>query len=169
LEYPTSFRLFFGRTFNLIDREKMMSKITSLAAICLALSVASCCHQKTVVPAGTSLKVEIEVIAKDPAKFSDRLLETEGVLKNAGGNYFTDLRLVLTGNKGGEIEVTAWAPLEVPPPRPGPNRPRRPKVMSDFLDRRMRLTGRLEDQSGKLILRVEKAEEIIDREGKDEN
>jgi len=147
----------------------MMSKITGLVAILFVLSAASCCHQKTVVPAGTSLKIEIEVIAKDPVKFSDRLLETEGVLKNAGGNYFTDLRLVLTGNKGGEIEVTAWAPLEVPPPRPGPNRPRRPKVMSDFLGKKMNLTGRLEVQSGKIILRVEKAEEVIDREGKDEN
>lgn len=146
-----------------------MNKITGLAIILFALSVASCCHQKTVLPTGTSLKVEIEAIAKDPAKFSDRLLETEGVLKNAGVNYFTDLRLVLTGNKGGEIEVTAWAPLEVPPPRPGPNRPRRPKVMSDFLGKKMNLIGRLEDQSGKFILRVEKAEEIIDREGKDEN
>ncbi len=146
-----------------------MSKITGLAAILFVLSAASCCHQKTVAPVGTTLKVEIEVIAKDPVKFSDRLLETEGVLKNAGGNYFTDLRLILTGNKGGEIEVTAWAPLEVPPPRPGPNRPRRPKVMSDFLGKKMNLTGRLEVQSEKVILRVDKAEEIVTQEQKDEN
>jgi len=146
-----------------------MSKITGLAAILFALSAISCCHQKTVVPAGTTLKVEIEVIAKDPAKFSDRLLETEGVLKNAGGNYFTDLRLVLTGKNGGEIEVTAWAPLEVPPPRPGPSRPRRPKVMSDFLGKKIKLTGRLEVQPEKIILRVEKAEEIIAQELKDAN
>lgn len=141
-----------------------MRKTIHMGLIIFALATASCCHRGAV-PEGSPAVLTVEQIAQQPKKYSGRAVQTEGVLKNAGGNYFTDLRLILTGNKGGEIEVTAWAPLEVPPPRPGPNRPRRPKVMSDFLGKKMNLTGRLEDHSGKIILRVEKAEEINGREG----
>ncbi len=145
-----------------------MHKTIKLGLILCTLTMASCCHRGAA-PSGAPVVLTVEQIAKQPKKYSGRTVQTAGILKNAGGNYFTDLRLVLAGYDGGEIAVAAWAPLEVPPPRPGPNRPQRPRVMSDFLGRRMLLTGRMEDQDGKTILRVEKAEEIFDREGKDAN
>lgn len=145
-----------------------MPKIISFIAVLFVLSAASCCKRSTIQD-GSVVIVQVEQVLKNPKKYSSKIILLSGLLKNTGNNYFTDLKLALEGEKGGQIEVTPWAPLGVPPPRPGPNQPRRPKVMSDFLGKKMNLTGRLEDQSGKIILRVEKAEVIFDREEKDAN
>lgn len=88
------------------------------------------------------LKVSLEKLVRSPEEFvSIPLVEVEGVLKNAGQSYFKGARFEIRDG-GSALEVAPWLPLEVAPPRPGSDTPRR-TVMSDFLSKRVRLQGRI--------------------------
>jgi hypothetical protein len=89
-----------------------------------------------------------------------RRIAVEGILENAGANYFTDLRPVLRDGRGGEIPVNAWLPLSVPPPRTGDSGRNRPRLMSDLLGRRVRLSGVWQKAGSGYALSVEKDETI---------
>lgn len=65
-----------------------------------------------------------------------------GRLQNAGTNYFTDQRLVLTAQGQEPILVQAWLPSEAARPQTPTDATR--KVMSDFLDKDVILTGHVE-------------------------
>jgi len=104
----------------------------------------------------------IELSAGPAAKAGERLSLT-GVLENAGANYFTDLRPVLRDGRGNEVAVAAWLPISVPPPRPGGPAAARPRLMSDLLGKRVRLSGVWERSDAGYALRVEK-DEIIKEE-----
>lgn len=71
----------------------------------------------------------------------------EGVLSNQGSNYFTDRKLVVTGeggaNVGGEVIVTVPAPLEMPGAE---STPPSADTLSDLLDKKVILRGKLQKQ-----------------------
>ena len=82
----------------------------------------------------------------------------EGVLTNQGSNYFTDRKLVVTGQggaaSGGEVVVTLPAPLEVEEPLgaspadgTGDSRSLEdPDTLADLLNKKVILRGKLEKQ-----------------------
>lgn len=129
--------------------------------LALAVAMAGCCHGG----AGPQSykKIDISALAAEPSKMEGRRVSVEGTMENAGGNYFTDLRPVLRDGRGGEVPVNAWLPLSVPPPRPVGNDRNRPRLMSDLLGKRVRLSGIWEKAETGHALRVEK-DEIIKEE-----
>jgi len=134
-----------------------MKQKKSIAFVLLASCVlGACCHgpQKN----GTDYKsVTVSQLIENPARYSNRNIAITGYLKNAGDNYFTGLRLILEDGKGGSITVRPWAPLEVPPSRPGPVKRERPRVMSDFLNRQLKLKGSWQEENGAYHLVVSEA------------
>lgn len=98
--------------------------------------------------------VTVTQLLQNPAEYIGNKVAVTGFLKNAGENYFGDLRPVLDDGKGRFIAVSSWAPLEVPPPRPGPAGRERPKVMSDYLNRNIVLKGTWQQVDDKYILNV---------------
>ena len=66
----------------------------------------------------------------------------KGRLQNVGTNYFTDQRLVLAADGQEPIIVQAWLPSEARSPRN--SSADAPKVLSDFLDKDVVLTGHVE-------------------------
>lgn len=128
-------------------------------AIFLLLGVAAlngCCHgpkngEKVFI------KAAIKQLAEKPNKFENKSMEITGYLRNAGVNYFTDIRLVLEDGLGNSISVRPWLPLEVPPPRPGMEKRPRPKMMSDYLGKRVTIKGLWQSEEEKHILMVDEA------------
>lgn len=123
-------------------------------ALLAAAALAGCCHGRE--GSKSYKKVELSALAAEPAKMEGRRVEAEGTLENAGGNYFNDLRPVLRDGRGGEIAVGAWLPLGVPPPRSGGQAAKRPRLMSDLLGKKVRLSGVWEKTEGGYLLRVER-------------
>lgn len=133
-------------------------RLLEITAICLSSVLTGCCHGGTGTEGYNGM--EISKLAGSPAGMEGRRVEMTGTLDNAGANYFTDLRPVLRDGRGNEIPVAAWLPLSVPPPRPGANAVSRPRLMSDLLGKRVRLSGVWEKTDSGHMLRVEKDELI---------
>ena len=76
----------------------------------------------------------------------DLTVSVRGVLRNAGKNYFTDRRLILQSPNGVEAKVElyvkGWLPFKATQSSTGEEQP--PLVQSDFLDKEVILTGRVE-------------------------
>ncbi|HBE73806.1 MAG TPA: hypothetical protein DDW31_06965 [candidate division Zixibacteria bacterium] len=130
-------------------------------AVSAACALGGCCHGDK--KEEGYKKIEISKLAAAPQKMEGRRLSVSGRLENAGGNYFTDLRPALRDGKGGEIAVNAWLPLGVPPPRPGDTGRDRPRLMSDLLGKKVRLSGVWEKTESGHALRVE-SDIIIEEE-----
>jgi hypothetical protein len=84
---------------------------------------------------------------------SHKLIQLEGVLTNAGTNFFTDQRIVLVGKGNQQIMVQPWVPSELGTSPPGSplSAPYRLSALSGYLDKRVVLTGRVENRSVKGI------------------
>lgn len=147
-----------GRPLSLYGDGGMGKKIAILCLLAAAAAMAGCCHGGA--GSKTYKKIDVSKLAAGPAEMEGRRVSVDGVLENAGANYFTDLRPVLRDGRGGEIPVNAWLPLSVPPPRPGGNDRNRPRLMSDLLGKRLRLSGVWKKADSGYALRVEKDETI---------
>ncbi len=84
--------------------------------------------------------VAVKELATNPGAFVDRPLKVSGTLENAGRNYFTDLKVVLTDEEDNFVYVKPWLPIETPPAPPGG---RERETLSEYLDQRVELTGNL--------------------------
>jgi len=129
--------------------------------VCIVLSTAGCCKRQVCdskVPMAT-----VSRLAAQPASFLDRTVTVNGLLRNAGGNYFTDLRLELSDGAAAVV-VQSWLPLEVPPMRTGAGG-NRPAVLSDYLGKKVKITGCLRKDGEIFLLEVQQAE-IIAEENK---
>lgn len=110
----------------------------STAAMSLRIFVSrnSCPTSSTLGPT----KVRIRDLTANPSHFVDVLIRVEGMLRNDAPNYFVgQLKLTLSENDNNTLPVAPWLPREIPPGPHGQG----PPVQSDFLDRRVELTGRL--------------------------
>ena len=130
-----------------------------LVYACIALALAGC-HQRQTAGGGAARDVTLAQLANDPAALQDRPVAVSGLLRNAGGNYFTDLRLELADGAGAAVAVKPWLPQEVPPPRPGATGQPRPAVLSDYLEKNVRLTGCLRKEGSGYQLEVQQADVI---------
>jgi hypothetical protein len=104
---------------------------------------------------GPEALVSLEQIMQEPQPYLGRVLVVEGVLEAQGRGFRPPFRL--RSESGAAVEVSPWAPLEVYRPREGAAKV---KSMAYFVGRRLRLTGRLAPEGGKLILKVTSAEEL---------
>src|SRR5262245_17993985 len=67
-------------------------------------------------PAAELPRLTPSQVLANPEAFAGKRIVVEGLLDNAGTNFFTDLRLVLKDIEGsGALFVQPWLPLEVPP------------------------------------------------------
>ncbi len=136
----------------------MKNNIAICCLLAAAAALAGCGHGRA---GSKSYKlIDISALAAEPAGMAGRRVSVEGTLENTGANYFTDLRPVLRDGRGGEIPVSPWLPLSVPPPRAGAAAGNRPRLMSDQLGKRLRLWGVWEKTDSGYALRVEKDETI---------
>ena len=101
-------------------------------------------------------KLSLSELAGNQEKYADKLVQVKGDLGNAGDNYFTDLKVTLSDGQGNSIRVQPWLPISVPPPRPGGPRSR-PALLSDYLGKALKLTGKWVKQEGGYILQVDQA------------
>jgi hypothetical protein len=126
-----------------------------------ALAAGACCKRQACnssVPA-----VSVTKLTERPAGYLGRTVTVNGLLRNAGGNYFTDLRLELSDGRAAVV-VQPWLPLEVPPMRTGAGG-NRPPVLSDYLGKKVKITGCLRKDGEIFLLEVQQAE-IIAEENK---
>jgi len=104
-----------------------------------------CCCRKGVKETQTTQLISktpsIENVTKNPVLYFDSLVTISGTLINAGKDYFKDLRLVLKDSAGSTLKVLPWLPVEVPPVQ-NPSIPR-PKILSDYLNKKVTLKGYL--------------------------
>ncbi len=73
----------------------------------------------------------------------------EGVLTNEGTNYFTDRKLVVKGQEGGEIIVTTPVPLESMAAGARSAGATRPRDLSDILGKKVVVRGRVQKEMQK--------------------
>jgi hypothetical protein len=86
------------------------------------------------------VKVSVEALASGAGKYLGKTVTVSGSIENEGRNYFTDLRVVLKDEKGYKIYVRPWLPVSLPPGPPGVKE-KRPGVLSDFLGKKVELSG----------------------------
>lgn len=134
----------------------------SIAIACAMLAAAGCCKRQS--SGGAAPTATVAALAGRPADYVDRTVTVTGVLNNAGSNYFTDLRVVLTDSTGAALAVRPWLPASVPPPRPGGPRPQ-PAVLSNYLGRTVRLTGCLRKDGDATAFEVQQADVIQEEKG----
>ena len=91
-------------------------------------------------------EVPLGEFAKKPDRFVDQTITMQGTLKFVGKNYFSDpvAQFVIEDSDGNQVPVTPWLPLEVAPLAPGELGPsERPQIMSDYLDKKVRVRGKV--------------------------
>jgi hypothetical protein len=140
----------------IIQKEEMQKFLIITMTVAFLLS-AGCCRQGlgTVKP----IKLSLSQLTGNQEKYADKLIAVKGELINSGTNYFTDLNITLGDGKGNSIRVQPWLPLEVPPARPGGYK-NRPALLSDYLGKKVRLSGRWVKQEERFILQVDRADQI---------
>ena len=85
---------------------------------------------------------------------------------NKGKDYSRDLQIVLEDSLGNTIPVTVWVPIEIPPML-DPSKPR-PKVLHDYLNKKIQLKGFLrkgstvQSSGSEYYLEVEEAEVVYE-------
>ncbi len=104
---------------------------------------------------GPETLLSLEKLMQEPQQYLGQTLVVEGVLEALG--KWSRPPFGLRSESGAVLEVSPWAPLEVLHPREGAPKL---KSMAYYVGRRLRLTGRLVSEGGRLILRVTAAEEL---------
>jgi hypothetical protein len=91
--------------------------------------------------ANQGTQVDIADLNRDFTKYVNQRTVVKGTLRLLGTNYFKDPRFVLSDDTGNQVAVTAWAPLEIPPPFPGALNTERPLTMRDYMNKQLIVTG----------------------------
>ncbi len=87
--------------------------------------------------------MSLKSLASSPQDYSTESVRIVGTLDNEGTNFFTDLRVVLKNDEGDTIYVRPWLPMSTPPsPRGGGEEG--PKVLSQYLGKKVELTAVVE-------------------------
>lgn len=86
-------------------------------------------------------QVSVAELSTVPLRYLHRQVVVQGTVRLLGGRYYTHPHFVLADDSGHAVPITAWAPLEIPPPPPGRTPAMRIPTMRDYLGRRIRLFG----------------------------
>lgn len=84
--------------------------------------------------------VSIEDLVAKPEVYVEQPIRVRGKLRNAGTNYFTDRRIVLTDAKGRILDVKPWLPLSRPAPS---GRTQSGPTLAEYLDHEVEIEGSL--------------------------
>lgn len=98
------------------------------------------------------LRVGLFELSSDPKTYEGKSIETGGLLIQATPSYFPKPVFMLT-NGVDKIRVSSWLPLEVAPSPKGLKKQRK-KVMSDFLDKYVSISGKVVLEDGKPVIEV---------------
>jgi hypothetical protein len=122
-----------------------MSAIFSSLAFALTTTTGSCASTIDSVvapqPPATEMQpkaISLADVAARPEKYAEQEILLRGKLVNAGKNYFTDRRIVLTDDKGNTVEVLPWLPIARPSPS---GQTKAGTTLAEFLDRQVELVG----------------------------
>jgi hypothetical protein len=122
-----------------------MSVIFSSIALALTTTLGSCASTTDPViapqpPAAAAQPraAALADVAARPEKYAEQEVLLRGKLVNAGKNYFTDRRIVLTDDKGNTVEVLPWLPISRPSPS---GQTKAGTTLAEFLDRQVELVG----------------------------
>lgn len=88
-------------------------------------------------------EIGIQELRRNAPMYLNSDVSVIGVLKQVGPSYYRNPRFVLQDSNGRQVEVSAWLPLEIPPPPPGMEPPpgKRPLTMRDLLGKQVEVTG----------------------------
>ena len=100
-------------------------------------------------------RVGLFELSSDPKSYEGKVIETGGLLIQTTPSYFPKPVFMLT-NGVDKIRILSWLPLEVAPSPKGFKK-RRGKVMSDFLDKYVTISGKVVLQDGKPFIEVKNA------------
>ncbi len=101
------------------------------------------------------LGVGLFELSSDPKSYEGKSIETGGLLIQTTPSYFPKPVFMIT-NGVDKIRVSSWLPLEVAPSPKGLKK-RRGKVMSDFLDKYVTISGKVVLEDGKPMIEVKNA------------
>jgi hypothetical protein len=116
----------------------------------------------------------IRELTEKPHRFTEQTVTVKGRLKFIGRNYFSDPtpQFVVEDGENHQVPVAPWLPLEIVPSPPDRSFPldRRPKVMSDYLGKELRVTGkfRLKQHRVKHEVEPEWVEELPSQEPREQ-
>ncbi len=96
------------------------------------------------------LKVELKALADSTSEYVDKDISVVGTLKNEGKNYFGDLRIYLLDQEDNKVPVLPWLPLSIPP-LPDNSKVDPPRVLSAYLNKRVRIEGVIKENTSKRI------------------
>ena len=100
----------------------------------------------------------LERVLDAPQKYINEEIIVEGVLQSYGKGI--NPRFFLQSKEGKTLEVSPWAPLEIYHPPSSQKGGTTLRPMSYFVGRRLRLTGRLQKEGERYILKVSSAGEL---------
>lgn len=104
------------------------------------------------------LRVGIFELSSDPKTYEGKDIEIGGVLIQTSPSYFPKPVFMIT-NGTDKVRVSAWHPLEVAPSPKGFKKQRK-KVMSDFLDKYVIISGKVVSADGKPFVEVKNAKAV---------
>ncbi|MDO8444961.1 MAG: TlpA disulfide reductase family protein [Deltaproteobacteria bacterium] len=101
------------------------------------------------------LRVGLFELSSDHKSYEGKAIETGGLLIQTTLSYFPKPVFMLT-NGVDKIRILPWLPLEVAPSPKGLKKQRK-KVMSDFLDKYVNISGKVVLEDGKPLIEVKDA------------
>lgn len=101
------------------------------------------------------INVNLSELSSNPKKFEGKVITTGGRLIQTSPSYFPRPIFMIT-NGVDKVRVSSWLPLEVAPSPKGFKKQRR-KVMSDFLDKYVSISGRVVLEDGRPLIEVKDA------------
>jgi hypothetical protein len=108
--------------------------------------------------ADTSKVIKLNLLIENPTSYLEKKIRVKGLLKNTGKNYFKDLKVYLFDENGNKFPLIPWLPSSVPP-MPKKSQSERIPILSDFLNRKVDLIVKVEENNDtrikeKYILKV---------------
>lgn len=103
-------------------------------------------------------KAGIFELSSDPKGYEGKDIETGGLLTQTSPSYFPKPVFMIT-NGADKVRVSPWLPLEVAPSPKGFKKQRK-KVMSDFLDKYVIISGKVVLEDGKPFIEVKNAKAV---------
>ena len=98
------------------------------------------------------LRVGLFELSSDPKGYEGKDIEVGGLLIQTSPSYFPKPVFMIT-NGTDKVRVSAWLPMEVAPSPKGLKKQRK-KVMSDFLDKYVIISGKVVLEDGRPVIEV---------------
>ncbi|WP_426421759.1 hypothetical protein [Bradyrhizobium genosp. A] len=123
----------------------MLGRITSFTGLVLILAASAFARGQTSGPTDSAQALTPSQVIRNKDRLLNNNLVVEGVLENAGTNYFTNSRLVIKQPGSDEsVIVRLKTPLEVQ--RPPKDQQSAPPTQADYLGKKVKIQGVLKEQ-----------------------